>query len=153
MSVSNDSRFMRLALEQAALAAESGEVPVGAVLVRHGEVIGLGHNLTLREHDPTAHAEVIALRQGAQFVRSARVIDTTLYVTLEPCAMCVGAIIQARVGRLVYGAREPKTGAVVSVFDLLMSAQHNHRVAISEGVLAGECSALMVEFFRQRRLL
>lgn len=147
----NDEYWMRLALEQARLAAAAGEVPVGAVLVREGELIGAGFNQPIGRCDPTAHAEVAALRAAAQNVANYRLPDTTLYVTIEPCAMCAGALVHARVKRLVFGAAEPRAGAVVSAARLLDGAQFNHRVAYEGGVLAQECAALMQSFFRERR--
>ena len=142
---------MRLALELAARAAVAGEVPVAAVLVADGQVVGQGWNCPIGACDPTAHAEINALRDAARRRGNYRLIDTTLYVTLEPCAMCVGALIHARVARLVFGAREPRAGAVASQFRLLDANCFNHRIAWSEGVLATECGALLVDFFRSRR--
>lgn len=146
-----DAAWMRRALELARRAAQEGEVPVGAVLVRDGQVIGEGWNRPITSNDPTAHAEIIALRAAAQQIGNYRLVDTTLYVTLEPCLMCAGAIVHARVGRLVFGAWDPKTGAVASVFNILDSAYLNHRVAWSGGLLAEECGLLLKEFFQMRR--
>lgn len=148
---SEDAAWMRRALELARRAAEEGEVPVGAVLVRDGLVIGEGWNRPITSNDPTAHAEIMALRAAGQQIGNYRLVDTTLYVTLEPCLMCVGAIVHARVGRLVFGAWDPKTGAVASVFNVLDSAHLNHRVAWSGGLLAEECGLLLKEFFQMRR--
>jgi len=148
----DDERFMRRALELAQHAAdEHEEVPVGAVLVRDGEIVGAGWNRTIGLHDPSAHAEMLALRDAG--VRSAnyRLPDTTLYVTLEPCVMCAGAIVHARVGRVVYAAADPKTGAAGSVFDILVSDRHNHRVEVAGGLCAAEAGAMLRGFFRQRR--
>jgi len=142
---------MREALEQADLAMAAGEVPVGAVLVYDDRVIGRGHNQSLGGCDPTAHAEVVALRDAAKRLGRFRLDGATLYVTIEPCLMCCGALLQARTGRLVYGAREPRTGAVVSTFDTLMAASQTHHVAISEGVLQGECAQRMQRFFAEKR--
>ena len=142
---------MRWALGLAARAAAAGEVPVGAVLVADGQVLGEGWNRPIGACDPTAHAEIDALRAAARRRGNYRLVDTTLYVTLEPCTMCVGALIHARVARLVFGAREPRAGAVASQFRLLDTGCFNHRVVWHEGVLAAECSALLVEFFRARR--
>lgn len=142
---------MRLALAQAQQAELDDEVPIGAVLVKDNDVLAAAYNQTLTQSDPSAHAEILVLRQAGAQLQSPRLIGTTLYVTIEPCAMCVGALIQARIQRLVYGAREPKTGAVVSAFDLLMSEHHNHRVNITEGVLADECLEPMQRFFSARR--
>lgn len=142
---------MRRALALAARAAAAGEVPVGALLVADGQVVGEGGNCPIGACDPTAHAEIIALRAAARQRGNYRLVDTTLYVTLEPCTMCVGALIHARVARLVFGAREPRAGAVVSRYPLLDADCFNHRIAWHEGVLAAECGALLVEFFRARR--
>ena len=138
---------MREALALADRAAAAGEVPVGALVVADGVVVGRGHNRSLADHDPRAHAEVIALREAAAARRHYRLDGATLYVTLEPCLMCCGALLQARVARLVYGAREPRTGAVVSVFDTLLAQGQTHHVAIEEGVLAAECAARLRDFF------
>lgn len=142
---------MRLALEQAALGAQAGEVPVGAVLVRNGELVAAGFNQPIGLCDPTAHAEVVALRAAAQALNNYRLPDTTLYVTIEPCAMCAGALVHARVRRLVFGAVEPRAGAVVSSLQLLAGEQLNHRIEVEGGVLGDECSAIMKAFFRDRR--
>lgn len=146
-----DEYWMQLALEQARLAAAVGEVPVGAVLVKNNEVVATGFNQPIRSCDPTAHAEVVVLRNAAQLLSNYRVPETTLYVTIEPCAMCAGALVHARVQRLVFGAPEPRAGAVVSTLQLLDGGQLNHRVDVSGGVLADQCAALMQDFFRQRR--
>jgi tRNA(adenine34) deaminase len=146
-----DERFMRLALEHARRALEHGDVPVGAVVVHDGTVVGAGHNERERRRDPTAHAETIALREAAQRRRSWRLLDTVLYVTLEPCAMCAGAIVLARVPRVVYGAPDPKAGAAGSVLDVLAEPRLNHRPAVRGGVLAADCAALLTEFFTVRR--
>jgi tRNA(adenine34) deaminase len=146
-----DEHWMRLVLELAGHAAAAGEVPVAAVLVADGQVVGEGRNCPVGSCDPTAHAEINALRDAARQRGNYRLVDTTLYVTLEPCVMCVGALIHARVARLVFGAREPRAGAVVSQFRLLEAGCFNHRVRWSEGLLAAECGALLVDFFRSRR--
>ncbi len=146
-----DSDFLRHALTLAQRAAEGGEVPVGAVLVRDGGIIAEGWNHPITAHDPTAHAEIVALRNGAALLNNYRLLDTTLYVTLEPCIMCAGAIIHARVKRLVYGAADPKTGAAGSVFDVFSSGKVNHKVTVEGGVLADECGVLLAEFFQARR--
>lgn len=151
MSAELDEQWMRRALELAEQAAAAGEVPVGAVLVHGGEVVGEGCNGPIAGHDATAHAEIQAIRQAGQRLGNYRLLDTTLYVTLEPCAMCVGAIIHARVGRVVYGATDPKTGAVLSVFELLGSERHNHRPAVRGGVLAEACGERLRAFFQERR--
>ena len=151
LTVKIDNEHMNQALDLAHLAAANNEVPVGAVLVRGGRIIGSGYNQTQSLNDPTAHAEIIAIRNAAADAGDFRLLGSTLYVTLEPCCMCVGALVQARIAKLVFGAREARTGAVVSAFELLMSGHHNHRVAIREGVLAAECAELMQSFFRSRR--
>jgi len=142
---------MRRALEWAERAARAGEVPVGAVVVRDGEVLGEGANQPIGSHDPTAHAEIVALRAAARHVGNYRLTGATLYVTIEPCTMCAGALIHARIETLVFGAREPRAGAVVSTATVVANAALNHRVAVVEGVLAEESSALLKTFFRERR--
>ncbi|WP_127477536.1 tRNA adenosine(34) deaminase TadA [Sulfurivermis fontis] len=151
MSEAEDVRWMRLALELAQRAAAEGEVPVGAVVVKDGVVIGEGWNRPIAAHDPTAHAEIQALRAAAQLLGNYRLVDTTLYVTLEPCAMCAGAMVHARVRRVVYGAADPRTGATGSVFNLLQAPQLNHQAEVCGGVLADECGALLRGFFQIRR--
>jgi tRNA(adenine34) deaminase len=146
-----DIGFMQLALRQAQAAAEVGEVPVGAVVVRAGQVIASGHNAPLGSLDPTAHAEVNAIRAAAQTLGNYRLDDCTLYVTLEPCAMCSGAALHARFKRVVYGATEPKTGAAGSVLNLFADAQLNHQTQVVGGVLADDCADLLQRFFEQRR--
>ena len=143
--------YMRRALELAERAALGGEVPVGAVLVRDGAVLGEGANSPIGSHDPTAHAEIVALRCAALRIGNYRLPGSTLYVTIEPCTMCAGALIHARIDTLVFGAREPRGGAVVSTATVIDNAGLNHRVAIVEGVLADECQALVQMFFRARR--
>jgi tRNA(adenine34) deaminase len=146
-----DLFWMQRALELARQAEAEGEVPVGAVLVKDEQILGESWNAPIGEHDPTAHAEIRALRNAATRLGNYRLLDTTLYVTLEPCVMCAGAIIHARVKRVVYGAADTKTGAAGSVFDILNSELHNHRVEITSGVLELECGALLKEFFQARR--
>jgi len=146
-----DAEYMRWALDQARRAERAGEVPVGAVVVAEGEVVARGGNRTITDCDPTAHAEMVALRAAAKAFRNHRLGAATLYVTIEPCAMCAGAIVQARVERLVYGADDPKGGAVRSCFCLLDHPQLNHRVKITSGVLAPDCAALLEAFFAARR--
>ncbi len=146
-----DEHWMQIALEQAQLAAAAGEVPVGAVLVKDDEIVATGFNQPISSCDPTAHAEVVALRGAAQALSNYRIPDCTLYVTIEPCAMCAGAMVHARVKRLVFGAPEPRAGAVISSLRLLEGAQLNHRVAVTGGVLAEQCAEVMQTFFRQRR--
>jgi tRNA(adenine34) deaminase len=146
-----DEWFMRLAIREAERALEHGDVPIGAVVMREGEVIGAGHNERELRQDPTAHAEMLALRQAATAVGSWRVLDSVLYVTLEPCAMCAGAIVLARVPRVVYGTVDPKAGAAGSVLDVLAEPRLNHRPEVSAGLLAAECAALLTDFFGSRR--
>ncbi|MGQ9685941.1 MAG: tRNA adenosine(34) deaminase TadA [Thiobacillaceae bacterium] len=146
-----DEHFMRLALEQARLARAAGEVPVGAVVVRAGEVIGAGWNRPISSLDPTAHAEIVALREAARRLGNYRLNGCTLYVTVEPCAMCTGAVFHARIGRVVYGAPEPKTGMAGSVLNLYAEPRLNHHAEIVGGVLAAECGALVSGFFAERR--
>ena len=138
---------MREALAEARRAAQQGDIPVGAVAVREGQVVGRGHNRREHDRDPTAHAEIIALRQAAQTLGGWRVVGVTLYATLEPCAMCAGAAVQARLPRLVWAADDPKAGAGGSVIDLLNHSRLNHRVEVTRGVLADESAALLQEFF------
>ncbi len=147
-----DEDYMRMALALASQAAILGEVPVGAIVVKDGQVIGAGSNAPIQLSDPTAHAEIQAMRQAAQSLGNYRLVDCTLYVTLEPCAMCSGAIQHARIARVVYGASDPKTGCCGSVIDLMAESKLNHHCTVSHGVLAEECGALLTEFFRQRRL-
>jgi tRNA(adenine34) deaminase len=142
---------MRLALEEAARAFLEGEVPVGAVLVREGKVFGRGRNRPISLADPTAHAEIQALREAAAAAGNYRLPGSTLYATVEPCAMCAGAMLQARVSRLVYGAEDPKGGAVRSLFRLLDDDRLNHRVVVISGILAEECSVLLKRFFKEKR--
>ena len=146
-----DAVFMRAAIDAAREAAALGEVPVGAVIVREGRVIATGFNQPIGTHDPTAHAEIRALRAAAQALGNYRLVGCQLYVTLEPCAMCVGAIQHARIARLVFGARDPKTGACGSVVDLMAEQRLNHHCTVTGDVLAGECGALLGEFFAARR--
>lgn len=146
-----DVHFMRLALQQAAEARSAGEVPVGAVLVRDGSVVSVGANRPIGSHDPTAHAEIEALRAGGRSLGSYRLNDTTLYVTLEPCPMCASAIVHARVRRLVFGAWDPRAGAAGSLMDLFALPGLNHRVDVFGGVLMEECGVLLRTFFAERR--
>ncbi|MFN3234276.1 MAG: tRNA adenosine(34) deaminase TadA [Gammaproteobacteria bacterium] len=147
----NDEHYMRHALNLAKQAEAVGEVPVGAVLVKDGTVIAEGYNSPIDHQDPTAHAEILALRAGAKALNNYRLIDTTLYVTLEPCAMCAGAIIHARVKRVVFGATDPKAGAFFSVFSILGTDRLNHQVECEGGVLAEESANLLRAFFQARR--
>ncbi|AIR06352.1 tRNA adenosine deaminase [Cedecea neteri] len=151
-TVFTHEHWMRHALILAQRAWDEGEVPVGAVLVHNNQVIGEGWNRPIGRHDPTAHAEIMALRQGGLVLQNYRLLDTTLYVTLEPCVMCAGAMVHSRIGRLVFGARDAKTGAIGSLMDVLGHPGMNHQVQVSEGVLASECSAMLSDFFRARRL-
>lgn len=148
-----DRLFMRQALQLAHQAAAYQEVPVGAVLVLDGQVIGSGANAPITYHDPSAHAEMQALRDGARYMGNYRLPGSTLYVTLEPCVMCVGAIFHARVSRVVFGAADPKTGAAGSVLDLFAEQRLNHHASVEGGVLAEECGAVLTEFFVQRRAM
>lgn len=146
-----DEFYMRRALELAREAERAGEVPVGAVLVRSDQIIAASYNQPITQHDPSAHAEILALRKAGAEIANYRLVDTTLYVTLEPCVMCVGALIHARAGRIVYGAADPKTGALGSACNLLAVMPHNHMPAVTGNVLAAECGALLQSFFKQRR--
>lgn len=147
----SDETYMQHALQMARRAGEMGEVPVGAVLVKDGKVIAEGWNRPITDHDPTAHAEIDVLRKAAMSIGNYRLIDTTLYVTLEPCVMCAGAMIHARIKRVVYGAYDPKTGAAGSVYDTLLDTRHNHHVEHRGGVCLDECSTLLSNFFKERR--
>ena len=151
MSAPDDQGFMRAALDLALRAEVEGEVPVGAVVVRGGEIIARGWNQTVTRSDPSAHAEIVALKAAGEAMGNYRLPDCTLYVTLEPCCMCVGAIVHARLERVVYAAADPKTGADGGRFDLLRSERHNQTPEVTAGVMAEEASALLVEFFRRRR--
>ncbi len=151
MARAGDERWMELALEEARRAEQHGDVPIGCVVERHGELIGTGRNERERRGDPTAHAEVLALREAAAHVGSWRVLDATLYVTLEPCAMCAGAVVLARVPRVVFGCPDPKAGAAGSVLDVLAEPRLNHRPQVVGGVLERECADLLRAFFRARR--
>ena len=144
-------RWMREALILAEQAAEADEVPVGAIVVHNGEIIGRGFNQPIRSCDATAHAEIVAIRSASQLRSNYRLPGTTLYVTIEPCTMCLGAMIHARVDRLVFGATEPRAGAVVSQGSLIKAGHFNHQLSFIDGVLAEECSSLMQSFFRNRR--
>ncbi len=151
MASFDDNTAMALALDEARRAAEEGEVPVGAVLLVGGQVVASAHNRPIALHDPTAHAEMLAIRAAAATLNSYRLAEASLYVTLEPCLMCVGALIHARIARVVYGARDPKAGALGSVFDLGRDGRLNHRLEVYGGVCADECAALLRDFFRNRR--
>lgn len=150
-ATARDERYMRLALALAARAKADGEVPVGAVVVLNDAVIGEGWNRPIVSHDPTAHAEILAMRAAARRLGNYRLNDTTLYVTLEPCPMCAGAMVHARIARVVYGAGDPLAGAAGSVFQLLDNASLNHRSQIQPGILGDDCASQLKEFFRARR--
>lgn len=146
-----DEQCMQRALELAREAEALGEVPVGAVVLLENEIIGEGYNCPISTHDPTAHAEIVALRDAAQHVTNYRLVDATLYVTLEPCIMCIGALTHARIKRLVYGANDPKAGAVYSVYTIPDDRKLNHHIEIEGGILADQCSGLLTGFFQKRR--
>lgn len=145
------AQYMRLALAEAEKAFAAGEVPIGAVVVRNGEVLARAHNRRETLSDPTAHAEILAMREAGAKLRTWRLHDATLYVTLEPCPMCAGAMVQARIDQLVFAAADPKGGGVVSVLEIVQEPRFNHRVKVVPGILADEAAALLKEFFRQRR--
>jgi len=147
----HDSHYMELALQQAALASRAGEVPIGAVLVHHHEVIAAGHNCREASQDPTAHAEMVVIRKAAERLRTWRLTETTLYVTLEPCSMCAGAIVQSRIARLVFGAWDPKAGACGSIFDIPAERRLNHRVEVLGGLFEQKSRTLLQDFFRLLR--
>jgi len=146
-----DESWMREALKEARRAAAEGEVPVGAVVVKDGRLLGRAHNQRERLRDPTAHAEMVAITQAAEAIGSWRLDGATIFVTLEPCPMCAGALVNARMGRLVYGADDPKAGACGSLMDLVSDPRLNHRLPVTRGVRAGECGEVLREFFRARR--
>jgi len=147
----SDETMMRAALDEARAAAQAGEVPIGAVAVQAGTIVARGQNRVLRDCDPTAHAEMVAMRAAAQALRNYRLLDCELFVTLEPCAMCAGAMIHARLGRLIFGAADPKAGAAGSVLEVLNHSRLNHKTPVTAGVLDEECGVLLREFFRERR--
>ena len=151
LPLEGDALFMSRAVELARMAEVAGEVPVGAVIVKDNAIIGEGWNRPISTSDPTAHAEIIAIRQAAQTVGSYRLLDTTLYVTLEPCAMCAGAMVHSRIRRLVYGATDPRAGAAGSAFNIVQHASLNHRLQCTTGVMAQDCGSLLREFFVARR--
>ena len=152
MDRETDETFMRLALAQARLALQQGEVPVGAVVVHDGEILSAAHNRPIGAQDPSAHAEMLAIRGAAARVGNYRLTGTTLYVTLEPCIMCAGAMIQARISRLVYGAADPKGGAAASLYRLLQDERLNHRVDVTCGILEENCAEILSGFFRGKRI-
>lgn len=147
-----DEQYMRLALLEADLAAADDEVPIGAVVIKDGQVIGRGHNMRETWRDPTAHAEMIAIREAAQTLSAWRLTGCTLYVTIEPCPMCAGALLLSRIKRLVYGAPDPKAGVVDTLYRLLDDERFNHRVEVTAGVLQNECAAVIQAFFKRKRL-
>jgi tRNA(adenine34) deaminase len=151
MQPGEDAAWMELALEQAELAAAAAEVPVGALVIKNGEIIGQGHNRNLLDNDPTAHAEIVALRQAAARLGNYRLTGCTMVATIEPCSMCAGALIHARIARLVYGAADPKAGAAGSALAVINHPSLNHRMEVTAGVLAGKCSEVLQKFFRQKR--
>ena len=151
MLLEKDKYFMKAALEAAKIAWKNGEVPVGAVLVKDSKIISAGHNCPITGNDPTAHAEIIALREGGKKLKNYRLIDTTLYVTIEPCIMCMGAIIHARVKKLVFGTFDPRAGAAGSLFDFTIENKFNHNVEVKSGILESECRELIQDFFKQKR--
>lgn len=151
MMLDDNARYMHYALKEAQCAYEEGEVPVGCVIVHNGQIIGKAHNQRETLQDPTAHAEIVAITQAAAHFKSWRLEDSKLYVTLEPCAMCAGAIILARVSEVHFGAYDPKAGCAGSLMNLLEDERFNHRPAVSQGLLAGECGAILTEFFEQIR--
>jgi tRNA(adenine34) deaminase len=151
MQPGEDAAWMERALEQAELAAVAGEVPVGALVIKDGKIIGQGHNRNLLDNDPTAHAEIVALRQAAARLGNHRLIGCTMVATIEPCSMCAGALIHARIARLVYGASDPKAGAAGSLLQVLNHPELNHKTEVTAGVLAGKCSEILQKFFRQKR--
>jgi tRNA(adenine34) deaminase len=146
-----DEVWMQRALDEAAAAEAAGEVPIGAVIVKDGELIASGQNRNLRDHDPTAHAEMVALRAAGVALGNHRLTDCEMFVVIEPCAMCAGALVHARLKRLVYGAKDPKAGAVESVMQVINHPRLNHRIEVTSGVLEDRCSAIVREFFRARR--
>src|SRR5947209_14521458 len=150
-SPTNDAAWMELALEQARLAAAAGEVPVGAIVIKDGQVVGRGQNRNLRDHDAAAHAEIMALRDAGRTLRNHRLGGCVMFATIEPCAMCAGAMVHARIARLVYGAADPKAGAAGSVLEVLNHLRLNHQMKVTPGVLADKCSEVLQEFFRERR--
>ncbi|RXT09131.1 tRNA adenosine(34) deaminase TadA [Ammoniphilus sp. CFH 90114] len=149
--IPDDEQYMLLALEEARKAAELGEVPIGAVIVRKGEVIGRGYNLRESTKDPTAHAEMIAIKEASEILGGWRLLDSTLYVTLEPCPMCAGAIVQSRIERVVYGVSDPKAGCAGTLMNLLQEERFNHQVEVDSGILQESCSHVLKDFFRELR--
>ena len=151
MPARDDAGWMQLALEQASQAAQAGEVPVGALVIKDGQIVGRGHNRNLLDNDPSAHAEIIALREAGARLKNHRLTGCQIFVTIEPCPMCAGALVHARVSRLVYGASDPKAGAVTSVLQVLTHPGLNHKMEVKSGVLERECSDILQKFFREKR--
>ena len=151
MLAQTDTEWMKLALEEAMAAGASGEVPVGALVISHSEIVGRGNNRNLGANDPTAHAEIVALRDAAARIGNHRLPGCTLYATIEPCAMCAGAMVHARIARLVYGAHDPKAGAAGSVLEVINHPRLNHKMEITSGVLEEDCAELLRKFFQKRR--
>lgn len=151
MNLTEDTTYMQAAIAEAQRARDKGEVPIGAVIVHEGQIIGRGHNLRETSNDPTSHAEMVAIRQAAEAIGHWRLLETTLYVTLEPCVMCMGAIILARIPRLVYACRDPRAGAVGSIYDFSSDERFNHQVDVVEGVLGEQCSTMLSDFFQELR--
>ncbi len=149
----DDQQFMMLALQQARLALALGEVPIGAVITYQNKILATGYNKVITLHDPTAHAEIQAIRNAGKSMQNYRLPDTTLYVTIEPCSMCAGAIVNARIQRVVYGAPDPRAGAAESVFNILQNSQLNHQTNITSGVLKEECQKIIQDFFKMKRFL
>jgi tRNA(adenine34) deaminase len=149
--IKKDKRYMKMAVEQARVAEENGDVPIGAVIVHKGQIIAKAYNQREQLQDPTAHAEIIALTQAAAALENWHLNDCTMYVTLEPCPMCAGALVLARIDRLVYGCDDPKTGAVKNLYNIVQDERLNHRLEVTSGVLAGECGKLLQKFFTKRR--
>jgi len=152
-TLSTDTFFMKRALELSQSAADYGEVPVGAVIVYDGEIVGEGYNQPISSCDPTAHAEVVAMRQACATLNNYRLTGCELYVTIEPCTMCVGAMVHARIKRVIFGALEPRAGALQSQFQLMENSPYNHSIVWDSGVLAEQCAAMMADFFRQKRII
>lgn len=147
----DDIEWMKIAIAEALKAEAIGEVPIGAILVRNGEIVGRGYNRREIDKDPTAHAEMIAIREASSHLRGWRLLNTTLYVTLEPCPMCAGAIVQSRIAKVVFGASDPKAGCAGTLMNLLQEERFNHQVEVVSGVLGTECSQLLTQFFRKMR--
>jgi tRNA(adenine34) deaminase len=148
----NDEDYMQVALSLAQQAAQNAEVPVGAIVVKHGEIIGRGYNQPIAKHDPSAHAEMLAIREAATLLGNYRLVDCELFVTLEPCVMCLGAIFHARISRVIFGAHDPKTGACGSAIDLTSVEKLNHHTTITANICSEECGKILSDFFKQRRL-